>query len=76
VSRTSRILLNQRHVAELETADAALARAAAAPECVESEPELAAADLRAALDAIGRIAGAVSSDDILGLIFGRFCVGK
>ena len=75
-SVTSRILLNQRHLAELELVDLALARAADNPQRVEVEPELIAADLRAALDAIGRITGVISSDDILGLIFGRFCVGK
>ncbi len=72
----SRIFLNQRHMSELELADSALARAADTPHRVETEPELVAADLRAALDSIGRITGTISSDDILGLIFGRFCVGK
>lgn len=75
-SSASRILLNARHLAELELADAALARVSEEPQKVESEPELIAADLRAALNAIGRITGVISSDDILGLIFSRFCVGK
>jgi len=35
-----------------------------------------ALDLRAALDALGEITGAVSSADVLERLFGRFCVGK
>jgi tRNA modification GTPase len=40
------------------------------------DPELVAAALRAALDALGSISGAIAPDDVLGRIFGRFCVGK
>lgn len=38
--------------------------------------ELAAEELRAAQHYLGMITGAVSSDDLLGEIFGRFCIGK
>lgn len=38
--------------------------------------ELAAEDLRLAQAALGRITGAQSSDDLLGEIFRRFCIGK
>jgi tRNA modification GTPase len=38
--------------------------------------ELMAEDLRLAQQALGRITGAVSADDLLGEIFSRFCVGK
>jgi len=38
--------------------------------------ELLAVEIRLALEAIGRVAGAVSTDDVLGEIFGRFCIGK
>ncbi len=40
------------------------------------EPELAAEDLRLAADALGRITGRIDAEQILGLIFGRFCIGK
>lgn len=40
------------------------------------EPELAAEDLRLAADALGRITGRVDAEHVLGLIFGRFCIGK
>jgi len=38
--------------------------------------ELISIDLRAALDALGEIAGAIYTDDILDRIFSRFCIGK
>jgi len=38
--------------------------------------ELIAMDLRAAIDALGEITGAVSTDDILDRIFREFCIGK
>ncbi len=38
--------------------------------------ELAAEDLRQAQHALGEITGSYSSDDLLGAIFGSFCIGK
>ncbi|MEZ5541158.1 MAG: tRNA uridine-5-carboxymethylaminomethyl(34) synthesis GTPase MnmE [Pseudomonadota bacterium] len=38
--------------------------------------ELLAEELRAAQGALGEITGEVSSDDLLGLIFSSFCIGK
>jgi tRNA modification GTPase len=38
--------------------------------------EFAALDLREGLDAIGEVAGRVDADEILGEIFGNFCIGK
>jgi tRNA modification GTPase len=38
--------------------------------------ELVSAELRLAMDAIGRVTGAVYTDDILDSIFSRFCIGK
>ena len=35
-----------------------------------------AADLRHALNYLGEITGEISTEDLLGNIFGRFCVGK
>jgi tRNA modification GTPase len=40
------------------------------------QEELAAAELRAALDELGAVAGAVYTDDLLDRIFSRFCIGK
>jgi tRNA modification GTPase len=44
--------------------------------CTGFSPELLAVDIRDALDAIGLITGETTSDDILDLIFGQFCIGK
>jgi tRNA modification GTPase len=38
--------------------------------------EFAALDLREALEAVGEIAGQVETEELLGEIFGRFCIGK
>ncbi len=38
--------------------------------------ELVAIELRSALDELGRVTGAVVTDDILDQIFSRFCIGK
>ncbi|TWU20842.1 tRNA modification GTPase [Bythopirellula polymerisocia] len=38
--------------------------------------ELVAADLRTALDNLGRVVGTVYTDDVLDRIFSQFCIGK
>ncbi|HMC12541.1 MAG TPA: hypothetical protein VKH44_14680, partial [Pirellulaceae bacterium] len=38
--------------------------------------ELAAAEVRVALDELGRVIGAVYTEDILDRVFSRFCIGK
>lgn len=40
------------------------------------DAEFVAAHLRAGLDALGTIGGSVTPDDVIGLVFARFCVGK
>lgn len=42
----------------------------------ESEPELAAEQLRISLRALGRITGAVDLDELLDVVFRDFCIGK
>ncbi|MFH5806521.1 tRNA modification GTPase [Alienimonas sp. DA493] len=59
--------------AALNEAAAALEAAAAT---VELGDELVAAELRTAIDALGEVLGVVYHDDLLGRIFGRFCIGK
>jgi tRNA modification GTPase len=41
-----------------------------------SQLELVAEELRLAQEALNRITGEFTSDDLLGEIFGRFCIGK
>jgi len=38
--------------------------------------DLVAVDVRKALHHLGLITGTVSTDDLLGFIFSRFCIGK
>ena len=42
----------------------------------DATAELAAEELRQAAAALGRLTGAVDAEDVLGQIFGRFCIGK
>lgn len=67
------LALNTRHLQAIDEARAALDRARGA---AENGAELAALELRDALDALGRILGSVTPDDLLGRIFSRFCIGK
>ena len=51
-------------------------RAAHAHAVNDDPPELLALALRAALDQIGEMAGAVYTNDLLDRVFSRFCIGK
>jgi len=66
-------LTQARHRQQLERCRAALASFLASP---MEEVELRAEDLRRAGTALGRLTGVVDVEDVLGEIFGRFCIGK
>ncbi|HTU24277.1 MAG TPA: GTPase [Pirellulales bacterium] len=53
----------------------ALARARSLNDHAGGE-ELIAAEIRLALDELGKVSGAVTTDDVLDRIFSRFCIGK
>jgi len=65
-----------RHVHALQRARRHLELAAAHGERGNAALELLAEELRLAHDALAEITGAFTSDDLLGAIFGRFCIGK
>jgi tRNA modification GTPase len=68
------VITNLRHRGALAASGKAL-RAALAT--VEREPlEITAMELREALDRLGEIVGAVSTEDILERVFSEFCIGK
>ncbi len=69
------VAVNARHQDCLRRAEKALSAAREQLSAGES-PEFAAVDLRIALDAIGEVAGKVETEELLGEIFGRFCIGK
>jgi tRNA modification GTPase len=43
---------------------------------VKGQEELAAAEIRVAIEELGKVVGAVYTDDVLDRIFSRFCIGK
>ena len=65
-----------RHVMALQRTADHLARAGALAAAAAAALDLLAEELRLAHDALGEITGAFSADDLLGEIFGRFCIGK
>lgn len=68
------LVTNTRHVEALKNAAAALRRV---QDGLDSIPtDLLAQDLRDALRHLGTITGEISTDEILGNIFSRFCIGK
>ncbi len=70
-----RFLVSAHQEAALDAAEAALERAREATGG-SIGPEFAAADVREALHALADLTGKVTPDDVLGVIFSRFCVGK
>lgn len=70
------VAINARHQASLLRASASLRAALRVLESDSSAAEFAAIDLRDALDALGEIPGKLDTEDLLGVIFSSFCIGK
>jgi tRNA modification GTPase len=66
------LLARTRHLEALAEADGYITVAADALQ----QLELAAEELRLAQEALARITGEFTADDLLGMIFGKFCIGK
>lgn len=60
-----------RHVTLLRTTRESILQA-----CEAFEPELQAEELRHASDSLGKITGSVDVEELLGVIFSEFCIGK
>ncbi len=69
------ILTELRHKSALETSQESLKTFLKTFQAGES-PEFSAFDLRGALNSLGEITGEVTTEDVLGRIFSKFCVGK
>ena len=65
-----------RHVEALARTDDHLQRAQAHADQRDAALDLFAEELRLAHGALGEITGQFTADDLLGEIFGRFCIGK
>ena len=70
----SSMMARARHVLALEGVAESVFQALA--QLRAGQGELAAADLYLAQDQLASITGQFSSDDLLGEIFSRFCIGK
>lgn len=69
------VLTELRHKLAIEKASESLSSFLRLLDAGES-PEFLALDLRVALDSLGEITGEVTTEDVLGRIFSKFCVGK
>ena len=69
------VAINARHQACVEQARDFLHAALGAFDQALS-PEFIAEELRAAMDVIGDIVGRADTEELLGVIFGQFCIGK
>jgi tRNA modification GTPase len=69
-------LARERHLIALREADARLAVAAHLLGTARPPLELFAEELRGAQTALATITGEFTADDLLGVIFSRFCIGK
>ena len=69
------VVSNIRHLEALQKSNESLTRALEGVENNMSS-ELVAMDVRQSLHYLGEITGEVSTDDLLGNIFSRFCIGK
>lgn len=70
-------VLNARHRELLSATTDSLQRLLAmTPPQLTAHPELAASELRLALDLLGQITGHTAPDAVLGHIFSQFCLGK
>ena len=69
-------LARERHLIALKNAGTHLDRAGEHAAQNDQSLDLFAEELRLAQAQLSSITGAFSSDDLLGVIFGRFCIGK
>lgn len=70
------LVTNIRHYEALSRAATALGRVRDGLKVTTLPPDLIAQDLREALYHLGEIVGEISTDEVLGNIFRKFCIGK
>jgi len=75
VNLESTVVTNARHYAALQGADEALADVLTGLD-TGITGDFVAMDIRRALNFLGEITGEIGVEDLLGNIFGKFCIGK
>ena len=69
-------MARERHVQALKRVDEHMAQAAAHLAAKDQHLDLLAEELRLSQEALNEITGEFTSDDLLGVIFSKFCIGK
>jgi len=75
IEGTELVITELRHKLALQKTKESLTSLIKAIDNKES-PEFLAVDLRLALDSLGEITGETTTEDVLGRIFSKFCIGK
>ena len=70
------VITNERHRDCLQRAEAALSSSIDGIQSRTSPPSILATDIKDALTALDEIVGKTYTEDILGRIFSKFCIGK
>ncbi|MBF0104685.1 MAG: tRNA uridine-5-carboxymethylaminomethyl(34) synthesis GTPase MnmE [Deltaproteobacteria bacterium] len=77
VSRTCMVHINQRQCLKIfEVKERLLKLLNGTQLSFECDREIIAEEIRISIDTLDEITGAITSDDVLGEIFSKFCVGK
>jgi tRNA modification GTPase len=74
--KASVMLCNQRHFLSLSEAKQAVSDAIELLQGQATQAELVAFEIRSALTSLNEIVGVTANEDILDLIFSKFCIGK
>ena len=74
-SQSGTLVTNARHAAALREVASALSKVRSGMDLGLSS-DLLSEDLRSALRTLGSITGEITTDEVLGEIFSRFCIGK
>ncbi len=72
----STFIARERHLVALRAAQSHLAQAQANAAAGDRQLDLFAEELRLAQERLSEITGEFTADDLLGVIFSRFCIGK
>ena len=75
IKSSDTLVSNARHAHSLEKAESSLVTVIDGLQN-HIPSDLLATDIRASIEALSEITGEVTNDELLGIIFGKFCIGK